>query len=135
MVKVEATKGETIEEASWYLFCIVRFEVFRQTSALRIHYYFPQQLFRLLATACQSRAERHPRQQRGVTTFVSVSSTVIIAFPVLIRHFTAIWLWCLTFNDSGRKEEKEGNVSEAIAATTESVLGGGVSHCWQYIDQ
>lgn len=33
------------------------------------------------------------------------------------------------------KEEKEGNVSEAIAATTESVLGGGVSHCWQYIDQ
>lgn len=30
--------------------------------------------------------------------------------------------------------EEEGNLSEAIAATTESVLGGGVSHCKLYID-
>lgn len=41
----------------------------------------------------------------------------------------------MTVGGKGEKEEEEGNVSEAIAATTESVLGGGVSHCWQYIDQ
>lgn len=42
----------------------------------------------------------------------------------------------LTFSNSGRQEEKEEeNISEAIAATTESVLGGGVSHCWRYKDQ
>lgn len=89
-VKVEATKGETIEEALWCPFCHVRFEVFRPTGALLIHYYFTQQLLHLLPTACQSSAERHPRQPRGPTTSVSVSSTAIIAFPVLIRHLRAI---------------------------------------------